>query len=167
MSWLVTEESGQCMSQSLLRLASTANQIDHKIFHCICLKSQEQNAALTQTVWPIDTRLLKTAFQMQPILQTVTSENNKCVWLEKTLHALMPADTQFPQQQLETHSEKHPECVAYKSPGQQSNRCHVLQPEQQADMAYCISREIAELAYTKSFQLSSKTYVARWRVLKA
>ena len=41
---------------------------------------------------------------------------------EENLHALLPADTQFPQQQLETQIGSQPERIAYKSLGQQSKK---------------------------------------------
>lgn len=41
---------------------------------------------------------------------------------EENLHALLPADTQFPQQQLETQVGSQSERIAYKSPGQQSKK---------------------------------------------
>ena len=47
---------------------------------------------------------------------------------EENLHAPLPADTRFPQQQLETQVEPQPERVAYKSPGQQSKKSKLLQP---------------------------------------
>lgn len=52
---------------------------------------------------------------------------------EENQHALLPADTQFPQQQLETRIGSQPERIAYKSPGQQSKKSKTLQPIEQVD----------------------------------
>ena len=45
---------------------------------------------------------LKLPSKCKPLFRQSHLESNRCVWLEKCLHALLPADTQFPQQQLET-----------------------------------------------------------------
>lgn len=51
----------------------------------------------------------------------------------ENLHALLPADTQFPQQQLKTQIAIQPERFAYKSLGQQSKKSKSLQPIKQVD----------------------------------
>lgn len=56
------------------------------------------------------------------------------------LHALLPADTQLPQQQLETQFAIEPERIAYKSLGQQSKKSKLLQPIKQVD-AHILSRQ--------------------------
>lgn len=67
---------------------------------------------------------------------------------EEYLHAPLPADTQFPQQQLETQIGSQPERIAYKSLGQQSKNSTKLQPIKKD--VYYKGRENAELVYTRT-----------------
>lgn len=92
------------MQKILLRLHRKQNHRDLQVsFQPVCQKgtvlkkSTEQNAALKQTVHQIGTRLLKTAFKMQ----SHPTNSHICIQMcmaGENLHALMPADTQFPQQ---------------------------------------------------------------------
>ncbi len=95
-------------------------------------KNAEQNADLTQTVSPKGTRLLKTAIQVQSILQTVTSARRRCVWLGNvcTLYCLLTPGSLSNNLRLRLKVSLSASPTSH--PGQQSHICKILEPKKQA-----------------------------------
>jgi len=83
-------------------------------------------------VSPNGTRLLKAAIRVQRILQTVTSDRRRCVWLGKvcTLYCLLTPS--FLSNNLRLRLEVSLSASPTSHPGQQSHICKILEPKKQA-----------------------------------